>query len=210
MIKSWNEMNLAHYRALLDVIKKDWDNDLDLNLSIISVLSDEDTLNMEIDKLQEYIKDIKFIESPYKAKTPKDSYIIGGKEYKVFFNVNKMTTSQYIDFQTFYKQYDLYMPNLAACFLLPKGKKYGEDYDPLEEAQFLDENLTIDIFSDIMFFFAKLLRTSTMSTLLSSEKTMKKQLRKTKDDLKRKQILKSLIQTRRLILLLKSETELSE
>lgn len=213
MIKSWNEMNLAHYRKLLDVIRKEWENELDMNLAMVSVLSDislEEIQNMELNKLQELINNLKFVESTYKPKTPETKYIIGDREYKVFFNVNKMTASQYIDFQNFYKQYDDYMPNLAACFLLPEGKKYGEDYDPIDEAEFLNTHLTIDIFSDIMFFFVNLLQVSTLSTLHSSEREMKKRLRKTRDKLERRKLLKSLIQTRRLILLLKNEAELSE
>lgn len=206
-------MNLAHYRKLLDVIRKEWENELDMNLAMVSVLSDislEEIQNMELNKLQELINNLKFVESTYKPKTPETKYIIGDREYKVFFNVNKMTASQYIDFQNFYKKYDDYMPNLAACFLLPNGKKYGEDYDPIDEAEFLNTHLTIDIFSDIMFFFVNLLRLSTLSTLHSSEREMKKRLRKTKDKLERRKLLKSLIQTRRLILLLKNEAELSE
>lgn len=206
-------MNLAHYRKLLDVIRKEWENELDMNLAMVSVLSDislEEIQNMELNKLQELINNLKFVESTYKPKTPETKYIIGDREYKVFFNVNKMTASQYIDFQNFYKKYDDYMPNLAACFLLPEGKKYGEDYDPLDEAEFLNTHLTIDIFSDIMFFFVNLLQVSTLSTLHSSEREMKKRLRKTRDKLERRKLLKSLIQTRRLILLLKNEAELSE
>lgn len=206
-------MNLAHYRKLLDVIRKEWENELDMNLAMVSVLSDislEEIQNMELNKLQELINNLKFVESTYKPKTPETKYIIGDREYKVFFNVNKMTASQYIDFQNFYKQYDDFMPNLAACFLLPNGKKYGEDYDPIDEAEFLNTHLTIDIFSDIMFFFVNLLQVSTLSTLHSSEREMKKRLRKTKDKLERRKLLKSLIQTRRLILLLKNEAELSE
>lgn len=206
-------MNLAHYRKLLDVIRKEWENELDMNLAMVSVLSDislEEIQNMELNKLQELINNLKFVESTYKPKTPETKYIIGDREYKVFFNVNKMTASQYIDFQNFYKKYDDYMPNLAACFLLPEGKKYGEDYDPIDEAEFLNTHLTIDIFSDIMFFFVNLLQVSTLSTLHSSEREMKKRLRKTKDKLERRKLLKSLIQTRRLILLLKNEAELSE
>ena len=213
MIKSWNEMNLSHYKRLFEIIRKDWENELDMNLAMVSVLSDipiEDITNMEVNKLQEFINNLKFIETPYKPKTPETTYNIGNKEYKVFFNVNKMTASQYIDFQNFYKQYDDFMPNLAACFLLPNGKKYGEDYDPIDEAEFLNTHLTIDIFSDIMFFFVNLLQVSTLSTLHSSEREMKKRLRKTKDKLERRKLLKSLIQTRRLILLLKNEAELSE
>lgn len=206
-------MNLAHYRKLLDVIRKEWENELDMNLAMVSVLSDislEEIQNMELNKLQELINNLKFVESTYKPKTPETKYIIGDREYKVFFNVNKMTASQYIDFQNFYKKYDDYMPNLAACFLLPNGKKYGEDYDPIDEAEFLNTHLTIDIFSDIMFFFVNLLQVSTLSTLHSSEREMKKRLRKTRDKLERRKLLKSLIQTRRLILLLKNEAELSE
>lgn len=206
-------MNLSHYKRLFEIIRKDWENELDMNLAMVSVLSDipiEDITNMEINKLQEFINNLKFIETPYKPKTPETTYNIGNKEYKVFFNVNKMTASQYIDFQNFYKQYDDFMPNLAACFLLPNGKKYGEDYDPIDEAEFLNTHLTIDIFSDIMFFFVNLLQVSTLSTLHSSEREMKKRLRKTKDKLERRKLLKSLIQTRRLILLLKNEAELSE
>lgn len=206
-------MNLAHYRKLLDVIRKEWENELDMNLAMVSVLSDipiEDITNIEVNKLQEFINNLKFIETPYKPKTPETTYNIGNKEYKVFFNVNKMTASQYIDFQNFYKKYDDYMPNLAACFLLPEGKKYGEDYDPIDEAEFLNNHLTIDIFSDIMFFFVNLLRLSTLSTLHSSEREMKKKLKKTKNKLERRKILRSLIQMRRLLLLLKNEAELSE
>jgi hypothetical protein len=213
MIKNWNEMDLSHYKRLFEIIRKDWENELDMNLAMVSVLSDipmEDITNMEVNKLQEFINNLKFIETPYKPKTPETTYNIGNKEYKVFFNVNKMTASQYIDFQNFYKQYDDFMPNLAACFLLPNGKKYGEDYDPIDEAEFLNTHLTIDIFSDIMFFFVNLLQVSTLSTLHSSEREMKKRLRKTKDKLERRKLLKSLIQTRRLILLLKNEAELSE
>lgn len=206
-------MDLSHYKKLFEIIRKDWENELDMNLAMVSVLSDipiEDITNMEVNKLQEFINNLKFIETPYKPKTPETTYNIGNKEYKVFFNVNKMTASQYIDFQNFYKQYDDFMPNLAACFLLPNGKKYGEDYDPIDEAEFLNTHLTIDIFSDIMFFFVNLLQVSTLSTLHSSEREMKKRLRKTKDKLERRKLLKSLIQTRRLILLLKNEAELSE
>lgn len=213
MIKNWNEMDLSHYKRLFEIIRKDWENELDMNLAMVSVLSDipiEDITNMEVNKLQEFINNLKFIETPYKPKTPETTYNIGNKEYKVFFNVNKMTASQYIDFQNFYKQYDDFMSNLAACFLLPNGKKYGEDYDPIDEAEFLNTHLTIDIFSDIMFFFVNLLQVSTLSTLHSSEREMKKRLRKTKDKLERRKLLKSLIQTRRLILLLKNEAELSE
>lgn len=90
-------MDLSHYKRLFEIIRKDWENELDMNLAMVSVLSDipiEDITNMEVNKLQEFINNLKFIETPYKPKTPETTYNIGNKEYKVFFNVNKMTASQ--------------------------------------------------------------------------------------------------------------------
>ncbi len=76
MIKNWNEMNLSHYKRLFEIIRKDWENELDMNLAMVSVLSDisiEDITNMEeINKLQEFINNLKFIETPYKPKNPRN------------------------------------------------------------------------------------------------------------------------------------------
>lgn len=210
MIKSWSEVTLRKYKDLYNLLKTDWSDELTMNLALISLLADTDAENLEVNVLAEHLKDLEFISNKYQPKTPEQYYTINGKEYEVFFNVNKMTAAQYIDFQNFYKTYENSTANLAACFLLPKGHKYGDDYDPLEEAEFLNDNLTIDIFSDVMFFFVKLLRTSTMSSLISSEKEMKEMLKKTEDPAERKKILRSLIQTRQLQLLLKNEAELSE
>lgn len=61
-----------------------------MNLAMVSVLSDislEEIQNMELNKLQELINNLKFVESTYKPKTPETKYIIGDREYKVFFNV---------------------------------------------------------------------------------------------------------------------------
>lgn len=87
MIKSWNEMNLAHYRKLLDVIRKEWENELDMNLAMVSVLSDislEDITNMEVNKLQELINNLKFVESTYNLKLQKLNILLETGNIKSF------------------------------------------------------------------------------------------------------------------------------
>lgn len=207
MKNNWNQITLRDYKKLNDLLHSDWDSDLSMNLALVSELNNVVAEDLEVNVLEEYMKSLNFMMTPYKPKTPEKEYIIKDRKYSIFFNVNRMTASQYIDFQNFYKDYDNKTANLAACFIIPAGKKYGEDYDPLEEAEFLYDNLTIDIFSDVMFFFVKLLRTSTQASLISSEKEMKKKLKTEKDPIERKKILRSLIQTRRLHLLLKNEIE---
>lgn len=209
---NWNKITLNKYSKMTELLNQEME-DIDLNMNLVAVINDldvEEVYNMDINTIKEYLEGLSFIQNKYEAKTPESHYKIGDREYEVFFNVNKMTAAQYIDFQSFYKEYDKYTANLAACFLLPKGKKYAQDYDPMEEAEYFKDHLTIDIFSDIMFFFVKLLNLSTMDTLHSSEKEMKKKLKKTKNKKERMAILRRLIQTRQLILLLQNGAELSE
>ena len=134
---------------------------------------------------------------PYEPKMPSKRYNIGGKEFVVELNPNKMTVSQYLDFQTFIKDPNKYISNLLACFLIPKGEKYG-DSDPLENAKFLEENCNYAICQDINFFFLKLLETYIHNTRESLEKSLKKILRKEKNPTVKKQIIKQIIKLKML------------
>ena len=128
---------------------------------------------------------------------PSKRYNIGGKEFEVELDPNKMTVSQYLDFQTFIKDRNKYISNLLACFLIPKGEKYG-DSDPLENAKFLEENCSYAICQDINFFFLKLLETYIHNTRESLEKSLKKILRKEKNPTVKKQIIKQIIKLKML------------
>lgn len=128
---------------------------------------------------------------------PNKRYNIGGKEFEVELDPNKMTVSQYLDFQTFIKDPNKYISNLLACFLIPKGEKYG-DSDPLENAKFLEENCSYAICQDINFFFLKLLETYIHNTRESLEKSLKKILRKEKNPTVKKQMIKQIIKLKML------------
>lgn len=128
---------------------------------------------------------------------PSKRYNIGGKEFEVELDPNKMTVSQYLDFQTFIKDPNKYISNLLACFLIPKGEKYG-DSDPLENAKFLEENCSYAICQDINFFFLKLLETYIHNTRESLEKSLKKILRKEKNPTVKKQMIKQIIKLKML------------
>ena len=128
---------------------------------------------------------------------PSKRYNIGGKEFEVELDPSKMTVSQYLDFQTFIKDPNKYISNLLACFLIPKGEKYG-DSDPLENAKFLEENCNYAICQDINFFFLKLLETYIHNTRESLEKSLKKILRKEKNPTVKKQMIKQIIKLKML------------
>lgn len=185
MITSYDNMPIKAYRRFIELVSGEYDwKDI---LEIITEKPLDDVLISEMNNLS-----AEFLKSPYKAKMPFKQYKIGDREYEVELNPNKMSVSQFIDFQTFIKEPDKYMANLLACFLIPKGEKYG-DSDPLENAEYLNENCSIAICMDINFFFEKLFQTYVRDTQDSLERHLKSQIRMEKDPNLKKILLKKLI-----------------
>ena len=117
-----------------------------------------------------------------------------------------MTAAQYIDFQNFYKDYQKNFKYIFLCFLIPKGKKYNEGYDLIELADKLYDKIPITVINDIMVFFCNLLAALTVSTLISSIREMKKMLKKEKDPVKKYQLRKMIVQSRKTVSLVQNGT----
>lgn len=189
----WSDITLKSYQDLMFFLNsKEKMTDLDRNLEIYRILTGEDISNLELDKLQDKLNELAFLNKTYEARVPDTEYVIDGKKYTVQLNLNKMTAGQYIDFQNLYKDYSKNLKYLVMCFLIPKGKKYAEDYDVMELGDYLYDKIPITIVSDVMFFFAKQLEVLTKITLTSSIKMMKKQIKKEKDPEKKQALQKAL------------------
>lgn len=178
MITSYNDLKIKDFKRVLN-----GDNP-------IEILTEKPLNEVLISEMNDFSSD--FLNAPYEPKMPSKRYIFNGREYEVELNPNKMTVSQYLDFQTFVKDPNKYISNLLACFLLPKGEQYGES-DPLENAKFLEENCSYAICQDINFFFLKLLEIYIHNTQESLGSRMKKLLKNEKDPTVRKQILRQII-----------------
>lgn len=186
-------------------------SDLDRSIEIYAILSDnrdearEELLNMPVDNLGKELSKIQFIVNKYKSKIPETEYTIDGNKYTVQLNLKSMTAAQYIDFQNFYKDYEHNIKYIFLCFLIPKGKKYGEDYDVMELADSLYDKIPVTIVTDIMIFFCRLLKGLTAATLISSIREMKKILKKEKDPVKKYQLRKMIVQARTTLSLVQNE-----
>ena len=131
---------------------------------------------------------MKFLQEPYKPKTPKKEYVIKGIKFRPTLDVSKITTAQYIDYQELLKRNE-HKLLLNVLFI-----KDGEDYGQSDYSDFLWENLTLPDYSDVMFFFLQLLNNLTMDTLNSSKKILKKLYRKEKDQEKKEDLLNKMAQ----------------
>lgn len=202
----YSDITASKFKRMMETFK-DYTDITELNYELVSILYDKEDLSLE--EFTAGVKDLEFLNKPYKPQKVKKEYTIGGKEYYVELNPRKMQANQYIDYQNFIKDPNVNITNIAACFLIPKGKTYNNGYDVLDETEFLDQHLTVDVLQDICFFFRKLYQELTLSTLHSLEREMKKNLKKEKDSLTRRKLMRGMIECRkaRKILLQTNEDE---
>lgn len=180
--KSWNDISVNTFNKLREI--KINSNDsielLDSNIALLSILCDvdEDTIaSLTTSEFSTLLSQTTFLSTLPKVKI-QDTYTINGNEYKVFLTLKDMSVAQYIDFQTFYKDQDKYYKELLACFLIPKGKKYGEDYDIQKVIDDIGNHLSIVDANSILFFFVLLFQSLTKATLTYSIRQMKKARKK--------------------------------
>ena len=180
--KSWNDININTFNKLKDIRIKSNDSIevLDSNITLLSILCDvdEDTIaSLTTSEFSTLLSQTTFLSTLPKVKI-QDTYIINGNKYEVFLTLKDMSVAQYIDFQTFYKDQDKYYKELLACFLIPKGKKYGEGYDIQKVIDDIGNHLSIVDGNSILFFFVLLYQSLTKAMLTYSIRQMKKARKK--------------------------------
>ena len=171
-----------------------------MNSRLIDCIWGIDSADIPIVRFSWYLDELKFLQEPYKPKTPKKEYVIKGIKFRPTLDVSKITTAQYIDYQELLKRNE-HKLLLNVLFI-----KDGEDYGQSDYSDFLWENLTLPDYSDVMFFFLRLLNNLTMDTLNSSKKTLKKMYRREKDPKKKEELMDEMVKIQQALLAI-SENE---
>ena len=190
---NWNDLNLNMFTRL--ALVKDG-----TMLDLITAITGEDAGNLPLNELESWNNKLTFLDKPYKPSNPKKEYILNGITYIPVLNTKDILVNQFIDFQEFIKEPDTHITNLAAIFFIRKGCKYG-DRDPIEEAKFLGEYLSITDYKDVFNFFLKAWRQYTNNTQASLMSNLRKTLKKTKDKTIRIKILRTMINLKQIHLL---------
>lgn len=187
--KNWEEISVNVFERITkaidnaEVTGNDYLDLLNKQIAIISVLSDvdEDTVaNLNTAEFNMLVRQTNFLNTQPK-KNIINKVKLNGKDYEIFLNIQNMTVSQYIDFQTLYPQRDKKFKEILSIFILPKGKSYGEDYDVADVINDIGEYLPITDANNIMFFFALAYQSLTKVMLNCLVKDMKKMKKKEKD-----------------------------
>lgn len=177
--KNWQQISINDYMELQEIVNRE--DAVDVEVGIVALLCgvDEDEIGkLPILEYQRLRREAQFIASfpEVHNKAPK-IITIGDKKYDVITNMRKLTTAQYIDFQTYLKMGDGIdnLPNLLSVFILPKGSKYGdESYDVDKLKNDIKEYLPATTAFEMCGFFQKTFLNSIRNILFYLELKMRK------------------------------------
>ena len=192
MIDNYSKLTLEKYLELrnIDLTQEE----IDTQVEMISILSDEDVdtiLSLPLTEYQKRVGKTTFLlNEPKVGDRPPKTIKIGDVVYEVVRDIRSFTTGQYIDYQNYISDLALVednLPRLMTVFLIPKGHKYGEGYD-IADVEKAALNIPIETVLTLSRFFFRKSQTSISNTLTCLDWMMKRMEKKEKDPMKREKI----------------------
>lgn len=178
IIKDWKDVTLGIWQRMNEISQRE--DEIQRIIGFVALFNDmkeDDVLAMPLDEFKERMKELAWMNVPPEIEQPKQEYTINGKQYVLTMNFHKLTTAQYIDFQSYTKSEDY--SQMLSVFLIPKGKKYGEGYDVFETQQDLKQMPVGEVLG-LMGFFIILYRSWSAALLKYSSRILRKAAKREK------------------------------
>ena len=134
MIDNYISLTLGTFLDIDAILQSDKE-EIDKQVAIIALLSGETEADILALPLAEYAAlaaKTDFLRQECPPVTAPARVVVGGRAYIPVKDFTKVTTAQYVDFQTFSKQGTQKLPEILAVLLVPEGHKYNEGYDFLD------------------------------------------------------------------------------
>ncbi|WP_418981694.1 hypothetical protein [Alistipes sp.] len=178
MTDSYETLSVGKYEKLLQARADYEQKDVNaLNLAILAILTDrseEELLDLKLPEFRALTDRAGFLRTAPRPEPVARRYRLKEYDLRPVTDVRRMTAAQYIDFQTFAREETGCTAELLSCFLIPRGRRYNDGYDIREVQAAIRESLPITRGLGLLAFFLKKSRQSTISTLRSSIRTMKR------------------------------------
>ena len=178
IIKDWKDVTLGIWQRMNEISQRE--DEIQRIIGFVALFNDmkeDDVLAMPLDEFKERMKELAWMNVPPEIEQPKQEYTINGKQYVLTMDFHKLTTAQYIDFQSYTKSEDY--SQMLSVFLIPKGKKYGEGYDVFETQQDLKQMPVGEVLG-LMGFFIILYRSWSAALLKYSSRILRKAAKREK------------------------------
>ena len=195
---------IDNYRNLpvgkwLEILELSRDKNIDAleqqvkTIAILTGLTDDEVLDLPIMEYKSLAAKTMFLEKEYEGKLQiAKSYGLNGMELIPVKDFSKITTAQYVDYQTFSKEGDMYLVQTLSTLLVPKGKKYNDGYDMDAVQQAIRDNLSVaDVVSLYAFFLTKWVK-----SIKDSQIYLDKEIKKIPNKLMREKLMKQVQEMR--------------
>lgn len=193
--KSWNDITISDYRKIKEITEREFDSELEKGIAVLSVLcdvSEDDVYSLPINQLKGLLDGISWMNEPYSfdKNWKADSLTINGEKYDIVCDINKFTVAQYADFQIYWNKRDDvdYMARVLSVFIVPKGKIYNDGYDVVELIDILENNISINVWNSICYFFLNSCLLSIEASLYCSVLALTKMIMKERNKERRQQL----------------------
>lgn len=173
----WNDLTIGQYERIYSIFKEDIEEEEKM-IGVISVvygISEDEVMCQPLQKTTEMMESVEDLKSfPDDVRTKK-RYRLKGKSYNVCSDPDKITTAQYIDYQSYAKDIESHIAEVLSVVLIPRGKRYGEGYDVAQLIKDIRESFPLgDALSIAKVFRLRWLK-SIRRSLLCSEALLRGQ-----------------------------------
>lgn len=153
---TWKDINLRTYSEIHNILISDEIEQDEKLVLITQLIYDINVLEKPITEVKKYFNEINLL---LKTDIPKevvqDTYIINNVKYKLFKDVEKISTAMFIDYSN-YVQNNFNINNyneFLSIFLIPEGHTYNDGYDIRKVQNDIDNHLSIISAYSIASFF---------------------------------------------------------
>lgn len=196
IIDNWRNLPVGKWLEILEFSRDENVDALEQQVKTIAILTgltEDEVLGLPIMEYKSLAGKTKFLEKEYEGKLQiAKSYGLNGMELIPVKDFNKITTAQYVDYQTFSKEGDMYLVQTLSTLLVPKGKKYNDGYDMDAVQQAIRDNLSVaDVVSLYAFFLTKWVK-----SIKDSQTYLDKEIKKIPNKLMREKLMRQVQEMR--------------
>ena len=170
-INGWKDVTLGISMRMNEISKRE--DEMERIVGFVALFNDmteDEVLALPLDEFKRHIAEMGWLDTPPDIEQPRKEYVINGHTYELTMDFHKLTTAQYVDFQSYTKSEDY--SQMLSVFLIPKGKKYG-DYD-VWDVQIDLRDMPVGEVLGLMGFFIILYRSWSRALLKYSSRILRK------------------------------------
>ena len=151
---SWDDVSIGQYLEMENILKKEGDT-LSKALDLLQILTGTDYSKVPIDEYMEKVAELSFLQTDVPTIDLPDEIALNGRKYTLKNDVDKITASQFIDYNNYIQsEDDDKIIKIVGTFIIPKGHIYGDGYEfdtVMEDAK----DIPLPIANSIAFFLRK-------------------------------------------------------